>query len=242
VVLLNLAFSEKLFSQKYGNFLGAGSRRQETPEEIAAAEARKRQKIQVLLNGHYLRRVDGQIVNMFLKGNLTSLLVESKIDGVVIGEVSGRNRVAITNFSGETIANKYIDIVAIESGTYDCMGTPLELYDCGQILTPEEEKKEIARLKEQYSIVQQQVELDRQAKKKLAEDREATAIAKAIQFNQNQADRGDVFGLLRMGQRYRTGDGVEKDLDKAKFYLQKAADAGSETAKNELDDLLATGK
>jgi len=49
--------------------------------------------------------------------------------------------------------------------------------------------------------------------------------------------KGDMFGLLRMGERYRDGDGVEKDLGKAREYLQKAADAGSPTAKEELANL-----
>ena len=42
---------------------------------------------------------------------------------------------------------------------------------------------------------------------------------------------------MRMGERYRNGDGVEKDLSKAREYLQKAADAGSPTAKEELSKL-----
>jgi TPR repeat protein len=46
-----------------------------------------------------------------------------------------------------------------------------------------------------------------------------------------------VVGLLRMGERYRDGDDVPKDLGKAKVYLQKAADAGSSTAAEELKKL-----
>jgi len=70
----------------------------------------------------------------------------------------------------------------------------------------------------------------------------AEAKAKSLKANQAAADKGDAFGLMRMGERYRTGDGVEKDLEKARSFLQKAADAGSETAKSELADLLAKGK
>ena len=40
-----------------------------------------------------------------------------------------------------------------------------------------------------------------------------------------------------MGERFRDGDGVEKDLVKARDYLQKAVDAGSITAKEELSKL-----
>jgi hypothetical protein len=61
----------------------------------------------------------------------------------------------------------------------------------------------------------------------------------ALKANQQEADKGDAYGLLRMGERYRDGDGVEKDLAKARDYLQKAADAGSSTAKEELTHLPA---
>jgi TPR repeat protein len=40
-----------------------------------------------------------------------------------------------------------------------------------------------------------------------------------------------------MGERYRDGDGVPKDLAKAKIYLSKACDAGCEQATNELSQL-----
>ena len=51
------------------------------------------------------------------------------------------------------------------------------------------------------------------------------------------ADKGDPYGLLRMGERYRDGDRVPKDLTKAQEYLTKAANAGSPTADDELTKL-----
>lgn len=74
------------------------------------------------------------------------------------------------------------------------------------------------------------------AKANAAAQKQVTAT-RALKFNQDAAAKGDMFGLLRMGERYRDGDGVEKDLAKAKEYLQKSADAGSPTAKEELSKL-----
>jgi hypothetical protein len=71
--------------------------------------------------------------------------------------------------------------------------------------------------------------------KQEAEKRATTALG--VAFNQRQADKGDTYGLLRMGERYRDGDGVEKDLAKAKDYFTKAAAAGSSDATNELAQL-----
>ena len=63
-------------------------------------------------------------------------------------------------------------------------------------------------------------------------------LDKVLKYNQSLADKGDAYGLLRMGERYRDGEGVEVNLTKARMYLTKAADAGSDTAKNELEQLL----
>jgi hypothetical protein len=61
--------------------------------------------------------------------------------------------------------------------------------------------------------------------------------ARALKFNQDLADKGDAYGLLRMGERYRDGDGVPKDLNKAREYFTKAIAAGSPPAAEELEKL-----
>jgi TPR repeat protein len=73
--------------------------------------------------------------------------------------------------------------------------------------------------------------------KQIAESQKKAIVNAAVKFNEDAAQRGDAYGLLRMGERYRDGDGVEKDLGKAKIYLSKAADAGSTTAADELSRL-----
>ena len=67
--------------------------------------------------------------------------------------------------------------------------------------------------------------------------RATAAYAKALAANQAAAEKGDAYGLLRMGERYRDGEGVAKDLVKARDYLQRAAQAGSPTAAEELKKL-----
>jgi hypothetical protein len=77
------------------------------------------------------------------------------------------------------------------------------------------------------------VEKDKQRKDLIKE----TARKKALQWNQEQADKGDDYGLFRMGERYRDGDGVPKDLTKAREYLTKAVAAGSPSAPDALSKL-----
>jgi hypothetical protein len=62
----------------------------------------------------------------------------------------------------------------------------------------------------------------------------ARAAGRALAENEQLAADMDAYGQLRMGERYLTGDGVEKNLAKAKAYLKQAADQGSPTAIQEL--------
>ncbi|HXB60901.1 MAG TPA: SEL1-like repeat protein [Candidatus Acidoferrales bacterium] len=62
---------------------------------------------------------------------------------------------------------------------------------------------------------------------------------KAVAANEAAAASGDAYGLLRMGERYRDGDGVETNLDLARSYLSRAAAAGDTTASKELAALPA---
>jgi hypothetical protein len=115
----------------------------------------------------------------------------------------------------------------LDDGTL-AVGDALELwnYDAPPVPTPEQ----LAAAR----AAQEKAKADAKAK---AAAQKADGEARALQANQDAAAKGDSFGLMRMGERYRDGDGVEKDLSKAREYLQKAADAGSPTAKDELSNL-----
>jgi len=73
--------------------------------------------------------------------------------------------------------------------------------------------------------------------KEVAAKNNAAALSRALASNQAAADKGDAYGLLRMGERYRDGDGVAQDLPTARAYLTKAATAGSPSAQAALDKL-----
>jgi len=73
-----------------------------------------------------------------------------------------------------------------------------------------------------------------------AEQKKLAIQDKVLKSNMDAAERGDAYGLLRMGQRYRDSEGVTNDLTKARDYLTKAAAAGSPTAVEELSELNKT--
>ena len=57
-----------------------------------------------------------------------------------------------------------------------------------------------------------------------------STVTVASPLNYQQAPDQDPVGLLRMGERYRDGDGVTKDLAKARNYFIKADAAGEPSA------------
>jgi hypothetical protein len=74
-----------------------------------------------------------------------------------------------------------------------------------------------------------------------ADNRERTAsecMNAALSYNLDLASKGDDYGQYRMGQRYRDGDGVPKDLQKARQWFAKAAAQGDKIAAKELAQLL----
>jgi hypothetical protein len=98
---------------------------------------------------------------------------------------------------------------------------------------------EAAKKREQDYVqkYEQIVEEQKQAVQN-AKDQKLKAVQdKVLKSNQDMADKGDAYGLLRMGERYRDGDGVPKDLNKARDYLTKTTAAGSPTAADELSKL-----
>jgi TPR repeat protein len=76
------------------------------------------------------------------------------------------------------------------------------------------------------------------AAKAIAEQKKKAGEAAALKYNQDPAAKGDAYGLFRMGERYRDGDGVNKDPSKAKEYFEKAAAAGNPEAATALKKLL----
>ncbi len=67
--------------------------------------------------------------------------------------------------------------------------------------------------------------------------RRAELMANAIALYQKQADTGDSSAQLRLGEIYRDGEGVPRDLAKARDYLAKAAAQGNQDAQKELGQL-----
>ena len=78
---------------------------------------------------------------------------------------------------------------------------------------------------------------EKAAQTQAQQEKRAELMANAIAFYQKQADAGDSYAQLRLGEIYRDGEGVPKDLAKARDYLAKAAAQGNQDAQKELGQL-----
>jgi hypothetical protein len=162
-------------------------------------------------------------------------------------KVPGR-KIIIQNYPVEEnpAVGKTISFLAMQTGTSEYNGDRLELWDLGTTPTADDFRKLKAEADAQQKAAQKELDEQRRiaaekadAAKKAIQDKKMAATAKVLKINQDAADKGDMYGLLRMGERYRDGDGVTKDLTKARDYLTKAAVAGSPTAEADLKNLPA---
>ena len=64
--------------------------------------------------------------------------------------------------------------------------------------------------------------------------------AEGLQWDLEQAADGNVYGLLRMGERYRDGDGLRRNFKKSCDFFSKASAAGSRTAAEALAKIKPT--
>jgi len=137
----------------------------------------------------------------------------------------GNNLFFVENFPYPVTGGQgFAEMMAHYDGVYDYTNTTGPIITmpkldygtpCEKIWSPEE-----------IAAAKQKIE----AQKKAVQDR-------VLKNNQALAYMGDPYGLRRMGERYRDGDGVPKDLAKAREYLMKAVAAGDPFAADELSKL-----
>ena len=134
---------------------------------------------------------------------------------------------AITNFNYDLPLGNSVTVMVMRVGVCTWNGQQVNLYDAGTRYVPESPAA---------TQVASQSKTADELKRKGA-DAISSAKERALKMNQQAADQGDGYGLMRMGERYRDGEGVEKDPAKARAYLEKAVAVGSIDAKAALDGL-----
>jgi hypothetical protein len=77
----------------------------------------------------------------------------------------------------------------------------------------------------QAEAEREKIEEERKAELAAIEAEKKAKIDKIVEFQKQQAEKGDPSALRRLGDFYRDGYGVEKDLVKSKDYYQKSDEA-----------------
>jgi hypothetical protein len=191
------------------------------------------------------RKFDGKFCRSDQWALMTGELGYKEDDGILI-VFRGFNRthpIAVKNYTDHVSAGSSFTFRATFAGGYNWNNEPLDLYDCGSELTKTESAQALSEYckneaAEQAAAKAAQEKANAEAKAKAIAQKQAAA-ARALKANQDAAAKGDSFGLMRMGERYRDGDGVEKDLVKARDYFEKsfAADTNNFIAKEKLSKL-----
>lgn len=78
----------------------------------------------------------------------------------------------------------------------------------------------------------QQIRVDaiKKANADIVEKKDSLVKTKTLEFHRNLCAQGDAYGQFKMGIRYLTGDGVEKDENKARDLLAKSSAQGFKDA------------
>ena len=159
---------------------------------------------------------------------------------IQVGEkkVPGR-KIVLRNYPAELYpaVGSILSFRAMRVGTSDYNGDTLELWDYGTKPTQDELRKLKVEADERQKAAEKELDEQRRVIAENAAAAKRAIQAKVVKWNQEQADKGDPTGLLRMGEFYRDGDSVPKDLDKAREYFTKASAAGSPDAADELSKL-----
>jgi hypothetical protein len=130
--------------------------------------------------------------------------------------------IIITNYPLRLADGDYVEGVAKDSGVY--------------IYRPENQESTSLRILDFGLIASAPAPSAEQIK--AAIKKKSDLAAKALKSNEEGASKGDSYDEYRMGQRYRDGDGVPKDLAKAREWFKKASDQGERNATEELSELL----
>jgi TPR repeat protein len=146
-------------------------------------------------------------------------------------------QVFVTNFTPLAAEGQNLNIRALPTGNTVAGGHVLELWDCGT--TPTSAQLADRAQLEAYRLadLQAQQAAAKAASAQALAEKNRALLAPALKYYQGLADQGDAFGQFRMGEFYRDGDAVPKDLAKAKDYFTKSAAQGNQAASIALEKM-----
>lgn len=104
------------------------------------------------------------------------------------------------------------------------------------------EQKRIAEEQERMRIEARQKQIRDSIAKREKQIKDSIEAKEKLNADIAAAENGDIEALLRLGNRFMNGDGVEKDINQAIAYFKKAADKGNVDAQLELGEIYYDGE
>jgi Sel1 repeat len=183
------------------------------------------------LNGHIYRRIDGKIYNLFTDGKSVAGEVEANDNGILIlNKPYSQNteRIAIKNYSGENATEgRAITVRAMHIGTYNWGDIPCEFWDCGTLLSPQEEQQKINEINEARETQQKILEDVARQKNFITQ---SNAIISLLPHGTN----GEAWAQTSLAIHYLKGQGCDTNQTLAVYWFEKAAAQGDSEASNYL--------
>lgn len=172
--------------------------------------------------------------------------------GVIVVSENARETVFLKNLNAPTSGifdGVEVDCFAIHRGIYQYTAVnnaakTVPSFDCGRLFDDKADHFETMEKASsdgffitKYISAADQI-LARQRLLKLQETRvaqeKATKETAVIKFSLEQANNGSAYYQFKMGMRYLSGDGVDKDPTKAQDFLAKSAAQGNEDATKQI--------
>jgi hypothetical protein len=183
----------------------------------------------ILSDGIILQEMKTNRVQKIARGSLNDAQSHGAYSGPATSYVASETRepskrIFLRNYSSSLwpTTGKWIEGVAMQTGVFQHGNETLEQWDYGVDYTPQ------PRTLTPEEVAAAKTEADR---------KKAERDAAILKFELENSEKGSDLYQYRVGLRYLNGNGVPKDLAKARDYLSKAAAQGNKEAAAELAKL-----
>jgi len=192
----------------------------------------------------YFRVVEGETNSISNFEDIKGKVLQVTSDGLLLATPKYEDgnfyytgpTILLQHYALDVVDDQIIHTIAMPTGRYSYTSVQnstrtVQKYECGTPVYPSQESldKAIGEAKTGIAFYENQIKAEAariKSIKSAAAAKLKEGKAKALKIDQDGADKNDPVGLMMMGQRYRDGDGVDKDLVKAAAYFKRAQEAG----------------
>lgn len=145
--------------------------------------------------------------------------------------------VYVKNFPYAAIDNQHVAFYAVKSGTYSYLSAAnsrntVRCYDFGTIPSDSEISEAKMKAKERAENYQKSMSDLKATNDLIQSKRDSESKSATIKFLKEKAAEGAPMAQYRLAEKYLKGDGVPRDVEQAKFWLEASCTNGYVEASN----------